>query len=107
MKRVLFIAIATLLVATSTARPRLVVNVVVSGMRHGDIVRYEKNLSKEGFLRLRDEGVEFTECYADYAPSTSEAGLATFATGTRMPSLALGAPQTMLQTFEPASTLRR
>ena len=63
------------------ARPRLVVNVVVSGMRQGDIARYEQNLSSEGFLRLRNEGVEFTECYADYAPTTSAAGLATFATG--------------------------
>ena len=76
MKKLIFAAVAIFSVAISTARPRLVVNVVVSGMRHGDIVRYEKNLSKEGFLRLRDEGVEFTECYANYAPTTSEAGLA-------------------------------
>ena len=81
MKKLIFAVVAIFSVAISTARPRLVVNVVVSGMRHGDIVRYEKNLSKEGFLRLRDEGVEFTECYANYAPTTSEAGLATFATG--------------------------
>lgn len=66
----------------ATARPRLAVNIVVSGLRQGDIARYEKNLGKEGFLRLRNEGAEFTECYADYAPTTSQAGLATFATGT-------------------------
>ena len=71
-----------LLVATSaTARPRLVVNIVVSGLRQGDISRYEKNFSKDGFMRLRNEGAEFTECYANYAPTTSEAGLATLATG--------------------------
>ena len=64
------------------ARPRLAVNIVVSGLRQGDISRYEKNFGKEGFLRLRNEGVEFAECYADYAPTTSEAGLATLATGT-------------------------
>ena len=69
-------------VAFAEARPRLVVNIVVSGMRQGDISRYEKNFGKDGFLRLRGEGVEFTECYADYAPTSSEAGLATFATGT-------------------------
>ena len=67
--------------AFADARPRLVVNIVVSGMRQGDISRYEKNFSKDGFLRLRGEGVEFTECYADYAPTSSEAGLATLATG--------------------------
>ena len=68
-------------VAFAEARPRLVVNVVVSGLSQHDLVRYEKNFSKDGFLRLRNSGVEFTECYADYAPTTSEAGLATFATG--------------------------
>lgn len=68
-------------VATATAQPRLAVNIVVSGLRHGDIVRYEKNFGTEGFLRLYREGVAFAECYADYAPTTSEAGLATLATG--------------------------
>ena len=69
-------------VAISTAQPRLAVNIVVSGMRQGDIARYEGNFSKNGILRLRGEGVEFTECYANYAPTTPEAGLATLATGT-------------------------
>lgn len=73
-------------IVTATAQPRLAVNIVVSGLRQGDLTRYEKNFSKDGFLRLRSEGVEFAECYADYAPTTSEAGLATFATGT-MPAV--------------------
>ena len=79
-----FYILTLLLVAVSAveARPRLAVNIVVSGMRQGDIARYESNFSRDGFLRLRSEGVEFTECYADYAPTSSEAGLATFATGT-------------------------
>ena len=82
MKRVLYIASALLLMATAAmARPRLVVNIVVSGMRQSDIAHYQQNFGEEGFLRLRNEGVEFTECYADYAPTTSVAGLATFATG--------------------------
>ncbi len=78
-----FYILALLLVAVSVveAQPRLAVNIIVSGLRQGDIARYEKNFSKDGFLRLRSEGVEFAECYADYAPTTSEAGLATFATG--------------------------
>ena len=74
--------LALLAVAVADAAPRLVVNIVVGGMRQGDIARYEKNLSNDGFLRLRSEGAEFTECYTNYAPTTSEAGLATFATGT-------------------------
>lgn len=73
--------VAVVSIATTTAQPRLAVNIVVSGLRQGDIVRYEKNFGTEGFLRLCREGVEFAECYADYAPTTSEAGLATLATG--------------------------
>lgn len=79
-----FCILTLLLVAVAAveARPRLAVNIVVSGMSQGDISRYEKNFCKDGFLRLRGEGLEFTECYADYAPTSSEAGLATLATGT-------------------------
>ena len=68
--------------AFAEAQPRLVVNIVVSGLSQHDLVRYEKNFSKDGFMRLRNGGAEFSECYADYAPTTSEAGLATLATGT-------------------------
>lgn len=74
--------LALCVVVCADARPRFVVNIIVSGLRQGDISRYEKNFGKDGFLRLRSEGAEYTECYADYAPTTSEAGLATFATGT-------------------------
>lgn len=76
------VVMALCTVVSSLAQPRLIVNIVVSGMRQGDIARYEKNFSKDGFLRLRNEGVEFSECYADYAPTSPEAGLATLATGT-------------------------
>ena len=88
MKQRFYIAAILLIfaVAFAEARPNIVVNVVVSGLSQNDITRYEKNFSKDGFLRLRNGGVEFSECYADYAPTTSEAGLATLATGT-MPAL--------------------
>lgn len=85
-QRIYILAVLLFAVAFVEARPRLVVNIVVCGLRQSDISRYEKNFSKDGILRLRNEGVEFSECYADYAPTTSEAGLATLATGT-MPSV--------------------
>ena len=80
--RVYITTLLLLVVAFAEARPRLVVNIVVSGLSQNDLVRYEKNFSKDGFLRLRNSGADFSECYADYAPTTSEAGLATLATGT-------------------------
>ena len=79
-----FFILTLLLVAVHFlgAQPRFVVNIVVSGMSESDLSRYEGNFGRDGFMRLRSEGVEFTECYADYAPTSSEAGLATLATGT-------------------------
>lgn len=88
MKQRIYIAAFLLIfaVAFATAQPRIMVNIVVSGLSQSDIAHYEKNFSKDGFLRLRDGGISFSECYADFAPTTSEAGLATIATGT-LPSM--------------------
>ena len=83
MKQRFYIAALLLIlaVAFAEAKPRMVVNVVVSGLSQNDISRYEKNFGKDGFLRLRNGGAAFSECYVEYAPTTSEAGLATLATG--------------------------
>lgn len=79
--RYITLLMALCVVAVATARPRIVVNIVVGGMSQEDISRYEKNFGEGGFLRLQREGVAFSECYANYAPTTPEAGLATIATG--------------------------
>lgn len=79
--RYIAVIFALCAVVFAEARPRLVVNIVVSGLSQQDMSRYEKNFGRDGFQRLRSGGVEFTECYADYAPTTSEAGLATLVTG--------------------------
>ena len=62
-------------------RPRLVVNIVVGSMRANDIVRYANGFGEGGFKRLMREGVTFTDAEYDYALTSTEAGLATFATG--------------------------
>lgn len=83
MKQRFYIAALLLIfaVAFAEARPRIVVNVVVSGLNQNDLSRYESKFGKDGFLRLSGAGATFTECYANYAPTTPEAGLATVATG--------------------------
>lgn len=88
MKQRFYIAALLLIfaVAFAEAQPRIMVNVVVSGLSQNDISRYESKFGKDGFLRLSAMGAEFSECYANYAPTTPEAGLATFATGT-LPSV--------------------
>lgn len=79
--------IASLAVNETTAaeRPRLLVNIVVSGMRTDDLVRYNKNFSNGGFNRLINNGAYFTNASYDYMQTTTPVGLATISTGA-MPS---------------------
>lgn len=88
--KILFIAICTvqgvLLPIDVVARPRLAINIVVGGMSADDLQRYGHNFGAGGFRRAMQEGATFTECYADYAPTSTEAGLATLATGA-LPSM--------------------
>ena len=50
-------------------------------MRANDLARYANGFGDDGFKRLMREGVTFTDAEYDYALTTTEAGLATFATG--------------------------
>ena len=70
----------------TAAQPKLVVNIVVGGMKASDLERYEKNFSNDGFRLLKNGGVVFAECYTDFVPSSSEMALATIATGA-LPSM--------------------
>lgn len=60
-------------------RPRLVVNIVVSGMTNADLVRYEKGFGEGGFRRLLG-GEFYSQAYYSFAPTTPSA-LATLTTG--------------------------
>ncbi len=62
--------------------PRLVVNIVVGGMRRSDLVRYYDNFTDGGFRRLIDGGAYYTEAWHDYSYTSTAAGLATISTGT-------------------------
>ena len=66
-------------------RPRLLVNIVVSGMRADDLVRYNKNFTNGGFNRLINNGAYYTYASYDYMQTTTPVSLATLATGA-MPS---------------------
>lgn len=67
--------------AAAADRPRLVVNIVVSSMRAGDIDRYADNFSNGGFRRLIEGGAYFTNASYDYMQTTTPVSLATLATG--------------------------
>ena len=69
----------------SAARPRLVVQIVVSSMRAQDIARYGDNFGEGGFRRLTDGGTVYTDAAYNYQQTTTPVSLATLTTGA-MPS---------------------
>ena len=91
MKRILLLGLLTLGLATISTRaaettpgnerPRLVVNIVVGAMRSDDLERYMGNFTQNGFRRLMQEGVTYTEAYYDFSAISTASGLATLTTG--------------------------
>lgn len=82
----LFITICLLLgistLSAQTTKPRLVVNVVVSGIGADELARYAHNLNDGGIAMLTAEGTTFTEARYDYQQTSAIAGAATITTGT-------------------------
>lgn len=73
----LFIAISTI----ATAKPKLVVNIVVGQMRYDYLLRYGDNFSDKGFKRLFEQGVSCERATYNYLSTNTASGLATIATG--------------------------
>lgn len=65
--------------ASAVESPRLVVNIVVSGMNNSDLVRYGDGFCEGGFRRLTG-GEYYSNAYYSFAPSVPSA-LATLTTG--------------------------
>ncbi len=66
---------------TESSKPRLVVNIVVGGMRANDIRKYYDNFSDLGFKRLYNNGMRFDDCLYSYQQTTTPVSLATLTTG--------------------------
>lgn len=62
-------------------KPRLVVNIAVSGMRYDQIAKYAENYSKEGFMRMAEQGVVYTQSRYDFMQTEPVVTLATLGTG--------------------------
>ncbi len=67
--------------AETTTPPKLVVNIIVGGMRTGDIDRYKHIFDSNGFVRLKERGVDFKSASYPFAPLSTSASLATLTTG--------------------------
>ncbi|MEG2095425.1 MAG: alkaline phosphatase family protein [Alistipes sp.] len=68
-----------------TAKPRVVVNIVVSSLKADDLARYATHFEEGGFRRLMEGGVYFPEGFFNYQQTTTPVSLATLTTGA-MPS---------------------
>ena len=64
------------------AKPKLVVNIVISQMRADYMDRFQDNFSAAGFRRFMDQGAYFTDAHYTYMKTNTAAGLATLSTGT-------------------------
>ncbi len=79
--------VASLAVVASYAQtveikePRLVVNIVVSGMRTVDVERYKDNYAQDGLRMLYDQGLRYDNCQYSYQQTTTPVSLSTIATG--------------------------
>ena len=68
--------------AQTGAKPKLVVNIVISQMRADYMDRFQDNFSADGFRRFMDQGAYFTDAHYNYMQTNTAAGLATLSTGT-------------------------
>ncbi|MFR9524406.1 MAG: alkaline phosphatase family protein [Rikenellaceae bacterium] len=62
-------------------KPRLVVNIIVSGMRSVDLERYQSNVGLGGLRLLYEEGLRYDNCQYSYQQTTTPVSLSTLATG--------------------------
>lgn len=81
MKRLLTIALLALATTAAAETPRLIVQIVVSSMRAGDLERYAANYTSGGLNRLLNEGVHYTEATYDFRQTLTPTTLSTLATG--------------------------
>jgi predicted AlkP superfamily pyrophosphatase or phosphodiesterase len=81
-KTVLLSFICLLFNAFSQNKPKLIVGIVVDQMCYDYIYRYESKLSKNGFLKLLNEGTSCENTHYNYVPTFTGPGHASIYTGT-------------------------
>jgi arylsulfatase A-like enzyme len=73
---------ATAFASAYNAHPKLVVVIVVDQFRADMLQRFHDELGPDGFRTFTDRGAYFTDCYYQYANTTTGPGHATLGTGT-------------------------
>ncbi len=62
-------------------RPRLVVNIIVSSLRAGDIEKYQGNMTSQGFATMMEQGLYYPKGEYNFARSAAPTTLATLSSG--------------------------
>ena len=78
---IIYLCLAT--VALANTHPRLVVNIVVGGMRADYLTKFSKNFSHGGFNRFSNGGTNFEQSHYNFMQTTTPVSLATLSTGTQ------------------------
>lgn len=78
---VLLFVTSTLSVISAPNKPRLVVNIVVDGMRYDYLLRFDRGFSDGGFRRLISGGALCERAMYNYLYTNTASGLATIACG--------------------------
>ena len=60
---------------------KLAVNIVISGMRAEEMDRFSSNFGQAGFRTMMDGGLQYKECYLDFAPTTTSTSLVSLISG--------------------------
>ncbi len=84
MLRTLVWSVPVVLICATGAQAndiRLIVQITVDGLRGDLLSRYEPSFGPDGFRRLMDRGVWFTDAHHDHANTETIVGHATLATG--------------------------
>jgi len=71
-----------LLLSAQAPKPKLIVGIVIDQMRYDYLERFSAGYGKNGFLRLKNEGSNFTNGHFNYVPTYTAPGHATVYTGT-------------------------
>ncbi|MGB1042028.1 MAG: alkaline phosphatase PafA [Tenacibaculum sp.] len=88
MKKLAFLAFIICLTScttntkTNTAKPKLVVGVVIDQMRYDYLTRFEKKYGNDGFKRILKEGYSLQNAHYNYIPTYTAVGHTSIYTGT-------------------------
>ncbi|MBQ0080086.1 MAG: alkaline phosphatase family protein [Alistipes sp.] len=81
MKRAFTYLVFLLIISGVYAGPKLAVNIVISGMRAEEMDRFSQNFQQSGFRRVMEGGLQYKECYLDFAPTLTTTALVSLLSG--------------------------